>query len=102
VQVWPNQQQIVPEDLAGAIAADAGAQSFWDSISYSRRRRIVLAATTFAILAGRTSAVRVRVNAPGQRLLRRGRSLAATATVRGAGNVSGLTVLPVTVRLERR
>ena len=33
----------VPEDLAAAIAADAGAQAFWDSISYSRRRRIVLA-----------------------------------------------------------
>ena len=32
----------VPEDLAAAIAADAGAQAFWDSISYSRRRRIVL------------------------------------------------------------
>ncbi len=33
----------VPDDLAAAIAADAAAQSFWDSISYSRRRRIVLA-----------------------------------------------------------
>jgi uncharacterized protein YdeI (YjbR/CyaY-like superfamily) len=33
----------VPVDLAAAIAADAGAQAFWDSISYSRRRRIVLA-----------------------------------------------------------
>ena len=33
----------VPDDLAAAIAADPAAQSFWDSISYSRRRRIVLA-----------------------------------------------------------
>lgn len=33
----------VPDDLAAAIAADPEAQSFWDSISYSRRRRIVLA-----------------------------------------------------------
>ena len=33
---------VVPDDLAGAIAADAAAQSFWDSISYSRQRRIVL------------------------------------------------------------
>jgi hypothetical protein len=33
----------VPEDLTAAIAADAEAQTFWDSISYSRRRRIVLA-----------------------------------------------------------
>ena len=32
----------VPDDLAAAIAADPAAQSFWDSISYSRRRRIVL------------------------------------------------------------
>jgi hypothetical protein len=32
----------VPDDLAAAIAADAAAQSFWDSLSYSRRRRIVL------------------------------------------------------------
>ncbi len=33
----------VPDDLTAAIAADPAAQSFWDSISYSRRRRIVLA-----------------------------------------------------------
>ncbi len=33
----------VPDDLASAIASDADAQTFWDSISYSRRRRIVLA-----------------------------------------------------------
>ena len=33
----------VPDDLTAAIAADADAQTFWDSISYSRRRRIVLA-----------------------------------------------------------
>lgn len=32
----------VPDDLAAAIAADPAAQSFWDSLSYSRRRRIVL------------------------------------------------------------
>lgn len=32
----------VPDDLAAAIAADVAAQSFWDSLSYSRRRRIVL------------------------------------------------------------
>lgn len=32
----------VPDDLASAIAADAAAQSFWDTLSYSRRRRIVL------------------------------------------------------------
>ena len=32
----------VPDDLAAAIAADAAAQSFWASLSYSRRRRIVL------------------------------------------------------------
>lgn len=33
----------VPDDLAAAIAADPEAQSFWDSLSYSRRQRIVLA-----------------------------------------------------------
>ena len=33
----------MPDDLTAAIAADPAAQSFWDSISYSRRRRIVLA-----------------------------------------------------------
>ena len=33
----------VPDDLTAAIAADAEAHTFWDSISYSRRRRIVLA-----------------------------------------------------------
>jgi hypothetical protein len=33
----------VPDDLVAAIAADAKAQSFWDSLSYSRRQRIVLA-----------------------------------------------------------
>ena len=33
----------VPDDLVAAIAADAEAQSFWDSLSYSRRQRIVLA-----------------------------------------------------------
>ncbi len=33
----------VPEDLTAAIAADAAAQSFWATLSYSRRRRIVLA-----------------------------------------------------------
>ncbi len=32
----------VPDDLAAAIAADSEAQAFWDSLSYSRRRRIVL------------------------------------------------------------
>ena len=32
----------VPGDLAAAIAADSAAQAFWDSLSYSRRRRIVL------------------------------------------------------------
>jgi hypothetical protein len=31
-----------PEDLAAAIAADAGAQAAWDSLSNSRRNRIVL------------------------------------------------------------
>jgi hypothetical protein len=33
----------VPDDLARAIAADGTAQAFWDTLSYSRRRRIVLA-----------------------------------------------------------
>jgi hypothetical protein len=33
----------VPADLHAAIAADAEAQTFWNSISYSRQRRIVLA-----------------------------------------------------------
>jgi hypothetical protein len=32
----------VPDDLTTAIAADPEAQSFWDSLSYSRRQRIVL------------------------------------------------------------
>jgi uncharacterized protein YdeI (YjbR/CyaY-like superfamily) len=35
----------VPDDLAAAIASDAVAMSFWDSLSYSRRRRIVLSVT---------------------------------------------------------
>jgi hypothetical protein len=35
----------VPDDLIAAIATDAVAQSFWDSLSYSRRRRIVLSVT---------------------------------------------------------
>jgi hypothetical protein len=35
----------VPDDLAAAIAADPSAQSFWDSLSYSRRQRIVLSVT---------------------------------------------------------
>lgn len=33
----------VPDDLAAAVAAAPEAQAFWDGISYSRRRRIVLA-----------------------------------------------------------
>ena len=33
----------VPDDLAAAIAADPEAQPFWDTLSYSRRHRIVLA-----------------------------------------------------------
>ncbi len=33
----------VPDDLAAGIAADADAHASWDSISYSWRRRIVLA-----------------------------------------------------------
>ena len=33
----------VPDDLAAAIVADSEAQPFWDSLSYSRRQRIVLA-----------------------------------------------------------
>ena len=32
----------VPDDLAAAITADREAKSFWDSLSYSRRQRIVL------------------------------------------------------------
>ena len=32
----------VPDDLAASISADPEAQSFWDSLSYSRRQRIVL------------------------------------------------------------
>ncbi len=35
----------VPDDLTAAIAADGDAQSFWDSLSYSRQRRIVLSVT---------------------------------------------------------
>jgi hypothetical protein len=32
----------VPDDLAAAISSDAEAQAFWESISYSRQRRIVM------------------------------------------------------------
>lgn len=32
----------VPEDFAAAIAADAAAKSFWDGLSYSNRRRLVM------------------------------------------------------------
>jgi hypothetical protein len=35
----------VPDDLTAAVAADGDAQSFWDSLSYSRQRRIVLSVT---------------------------------------------------------
>ena len=35
----------VPDDLTAAIAVDSDAQSFWDSLSYSRQRRIVLSVT---------------------------------------------------------
>ena len=35
----------VPDDLTAAIAADGEAQAFWDSLSYSRRQRIVLSVT---------------------------------------------------------
>ena len=35
----------VPDDLTAAIAADTEALSFWDSLSYSRQRRIVLSVT---------------------------------------------------------
>lgn len=33
----------VPADLAGALDADAGARAFFDSLSYSKRRGLVLA-----------------------------------------------------------
>jgi Bacteriocin-protection, YdeI or OmpD-Associated/Domain of unknown function (DUF1905) len=35
----------VPDDLTAAIAADSDAQTFWDSLSYSRQRRVVLSVT---------------------------------------------------------
>ena len=45
----------VPGDLAAAIAADATAQSFWASLSYSRRQRIVL-----SVEGAKTSETRTR------------------------------------------
>lgn len=37
-----TRELVVPEDMAAAIAADPGAQRFFDTLSYSNRRRHVL------------------------------------------------------------
>lgn len=59
---------VVPDDLAAAIAADAAAQAFFDSLSYSNRRRHVL-----SVEGAKTDATRQRRIAKAVEDLRAGR-----------------------------
>ncbi|WP_329004433.1 YdeI/OmpD-associated family protein [Kribbella sp. NBC_00709] len=59
----------VPEPLAAALAADAGAQAFWETLSYSKRQWHVLQVTS-----AKTDATRERRIEKSIRTLREGRA----------------------------